>query len=382
MDSLYENLYPHQLAFAQKNENKCLLAFETGCGKSRCAFIFIDKRPTINFLVIVPKNIKKRWQQDLSTNCPHSLYTVVTKEEFKKLDTKPFTGVVFDEADFASAPLFKKGRSQLAEQLYNMIKQNSIHHILLLTATPYRNSPHNIHTLLTYINKAPLWSAWQDNLYHLVYRPYTPRPFYEPVKNWREKAIAYASPRIYSAKMSDIVTVPTQHESATHIKTSLLSKITADTPVGAWHERARRESGGKEKIDFIEDYVRDKSKVVIVARYKEQIKEYEAILKKSYQVYTLTGETKDQEKVIHLAENDPECILIIQADIGAGFEIPSFSYMIFANLSFSHRSYVQMKGRINRINRLKENHYFHLIGGKCDQSVYTNIIQMETDFNL
>lgn len=382
MENLYKNLYPHQSLFAKDNPNKALLAFDAGTGKTRCAFIFIDKRPGTNFLVIVPKNIKKRWIEDLSTNCPHSLCTVVTKEEFKKLDTKPFTGVVADEADFFSSPLFKKGRSQLSEKLYTMIKDQKIHHILLLTATPYRNNPHNIHTLLTYINKAPLWSAWQDNMYHLVYRPYTPRPFYEPVKNWREKAIAYASQRIYSAKMSDIVTVPTQHETDTRIKTVPLAKITADTPVGAWHERARRESGGKEKIDFIEDYVRDKSKVVIVARYKDQIKDYCTVLQKQYQVYTLTGETKDQEKVIHLAENDPECILIIQADIGAGFEIPSFSYMVFANLSFSHRSYVQMKGRINRINRLKENYYLHLIGGKCDESVYKNIIEMEQDFNL
>lgn len=271
----------------------------------------------------------------------------------------------------------------MAEKLYKMIQDQQIEHVLLLTATPYRNQPHSIHTLLSYIGKAPRWKEWQANTYEIKILPYLPRPAWMPQKNWRKYAINYATPRIYTAKMSDIFDVPTQHEEHFDIPTEKLSPFQrkADTPVGEWHETAKRETD-KEKLDWIRDYARGKSKIIISCRYKEAIKMYEKELSKDYKVYVVTGETKDQEGVIREAENDPECILIVQADIGAGWEAPSFSYMIFANLSFSYRSYIQMKGRILRANRLKENFYVHLVGGKCDKEVYNRIVEMHEDFTI
>lgn len=339
-------------------------------------------RQSERHLIIVPKNIVEKWADDcIGHGIKH--FTVVTKENFKKLDTSDFTSVIVDEADFFASPLFKKGRSQMAEKLYKMLDEQKIEHVLLLTATPYRNQPHSIHTLLAYIDQAPRWKEWQTATYYLAQLPYLPRPAWMPKKDWRKYAIAYATPRIYTAKMSDIFTVPTQHEVDFVISTPKIPdyKITAETPVGEWHERARRETD-IEKLEYIEEYCRGKSKIIISCRYKDSIKLFEKHLSKKYQVYVVTGETKDQEAVIKEAENDPECILIVQSDIGAGWEAPSFSYMIFANLSFSYRSYIQMKGRILRANRLKENFYLHLVGGPCDKEVYKRIVEMHEDFTL
>ena len=58
---------------------------------------------------------------------------------------------------------------------------------------------------------------------------------------------------------------------------------------------------------------------------------------------------------------------------GAGFEIPSFSCMVFASQGYSVRNYVQMKARIRRINALKPVIYYHLLGGKCDNMIYKSI---------
>lgn len=375
-------LYPHQEKFLKDNPDKALLAFETGTGKSLCALEWMKLRPNEHHLIIVPKNIVEKWSEDC---IKHNIrnFTVVTKENFKKMTTVDFTSVILDEADFFASPLFKKGRSQMAEKLYRMLMEQDIEHILLLTATPYRNQPHSIHTLLSYIGKAPRWKEWQSKMYEIKILPYLPRPAWMPKKKWRKDAIAFATPRIYTAKMCDIFTVPTQWEEHHNIKTVPLREdaLQSFTPVGQWHEKARAETG-KEKLEWIKEYLTGKSKVIISCRYKEHIAFFEKELSKTYQVYIVTGETKDQEGTIREAENDPECILIVQSDIGAGWEAPSFSYMIFANLSFSYRSYVQMKGRILRANRLKQNWYVHLIGGKHDQEVFTRIVQMRQDFSI
>lgn len=379
-------LYNHQQKFVDQNPNMALLSWEVGCGKSLAAMEWMKKRPGHYTVLVCPKNIKKKWIEDLERNNIDPLRVIVlTKEEFKKqanFITSP-RAIIVDEADFFSAPLFTKGRSQMVESLYNFIRINKIENILLLTATPFRNSPHNIHTLLTYLQQAPDWKSWRDKHYQLVSRPYLIGMAYEPKKGWRAKAVEYAVPKIHVARMADIVDVPVQTHNMVRIQTEELTpeQAVADTIIKEWHLRARRESG-PEKLDWIKEYIQDKSKVVLVSRYKETIETYEKELSKTRKCYVLTGDSKDQEEIIKEAEADPECILFIQAGIGAGFEIPSFSFMVFINMSFAHRDYIQMQGRILRINRLKSNTYTYLIGGPRDKNVYKAIIEMESDFKI
>lgn len=67
--------------------------------------------------------------------------------------------------------------------------------------------------------------------------------------------------------------------------------------------------------------------------------------------------------------------------MGAGFDASEFSIVIFASLSFKYVDYVQMKGRVKRINNLHENHFIHILAGKCDEAVYTAIMK-GTDFDV
>ncbi len=120
-------------------------------------------------------------------------------------------------------------------------------------------------------------------------------------------------------------------------------------------------------------------KVIVVAHYTEQIDELEKALKKDRPVYVLDGRTKEAQDVITAAEEDPECFFIIQASVGAGFEVPSFACMIFASQGFSVRNYVQMKARIKRVNALKPVIYYYMLGGRADRTVYKNI-EMGKDF--
>ena len=150
-------------------------------------------------------------------------------------------------------------------------------------------------------------------------------------------------------------------------------------PEKTWHQRAREE-GIAEKLNFIRKYAADKRKIVIVARYLSQIDYLAKELVKEREVFVLTGSTKDQEQIISDARESFECYFICQAGLGSGFELPEFDFMVFVSLSFSVRDLVQMKGRVNRINRLKSNWYTYLIGGPLDEKVYQRVCVDLQDF--
>jgi predicted helicase len=114
-------------------------------------------------------------------------------------------------------------------------------------------------------------------------------------------------------------------------------------------------------------------KVVVVAHYREQIDQLNAQLSKERQTFVIDGRTRDTQAVVREAEESPECYLIIQASVGAGFELPSFAVMIFASQGYSVRNYIQMIGRIKRINALKPTYYYYLQAGRCDQMIYKSI---------
>jgi len=385
-------LYPHQQKFMEDNPNKALLAFDTGCGKTLTALLWINSRPKQKHLVIVPKNILGKWEKDIAEYLPKKIQVeVITKENFKKYNPKPdqkANSIIVDEADFFGSQLFSKGRSKLAESLYNYLRNNKIEYVLLMTATPLRSAPHTIHTLLSYIGKAPLWKDWQHRCYSLEFRPYLQMPAWLPIKKWRKIAVEYALPRIYTAKLADISTVPTQNHEEHSIKIDVPTDIVEENAVSEWHAYARAEQG-KPKLDWIIDYIKDKSKVVIVCRYKSQIEEYAQELQKHREVFVLTGETKDQDATIREAKESYECVLLIQASIGAGFQLAedrtkpgnekyyNFAHMIFASMSFAHRDWVQMTGRILRADSLQENWYTYLLGGKKDKDVYKRVMSGE-----
>lgn len=200
-------LYPHQQRFLDENPDRAMLVWDTGTGKSRAAVEWMELRPTIDFLVVCPKQVLKMWKSIVP---PRAI--AVTKEQYKKY-TAPYSGIVVDEADHGfGSSLFTKGRSAMATTLYEWIRSHDTAPVLLLTATPVRNSPHTSHTLLTYIQKAPTWKEYRALQYNLVSRPYNPRPFYEAKKGWQKVSAKMITDNSSVVSMADIVDVPEQHE--------------------------------------------------------------------------------------------------------------------------------------------------------------------------
>jgi len=183
-------LYKHQQDFINKNPSKAIIVFEAGTGKTLTAIEWIKLRPSKTVLIVVPKTIKKKWQDDLvNFECKNEC-EVLTKEEFKKYKGHKDLLIVDEVHNFASPLFIAKFRSDLTTNLYNYIDKHNPER-LLLSATPVRSSPANLHTIL-YLGGVEIeWKKWQDYFYSLIRRPYSPRPFYEPNKGWQKEDDTY-----------------------------------------------------------------------------------------------------------------------------------------------------------------------------------------------
>lgn len=173
------------------------------------------------------------------------------------------------------------------------------------------------------------------------------------------------------ALMSDMVDLPEETYEVIKLKKPDYEEHTEWEPMAQFVADHRLEQVSKGAA--IKEAAKGYRKVVVVAHYTEQVESLRVELAKERETYVLDGRTNHPEQVIADAEADGECYFIIQASIGAGFELPSFAVMIFASMGYSVRNEVQMRGRIKRINALKPLKYIYLIGGERDQAIYNNI---------
>ena len=367
------NLYPWQAEALTSPNDKALWCAEMGTGKSFTAKLWIKQgQRGDNPVVLCPKQIKGEWQK--AVKHVYTPYEVRTKE----LPPAP-TAVVIDEADEYASPLFiARSRSKMAENLYNYLREYPDCPVLLLTATPIRSNPWNLHTLLTYIGNYEDWRDYQQRYFELVSRPYRPRPFWQPRVGWQQKIQGELEKHATIALMKDMVDyLPPETHEVIKIKPPKYEKNEEWEATKQFVEDHRSEQ--REKHKHIKEIGKGFRKAVVVAHYREQIDQLAKELGKERTTYVLDGRSKDVESIIANAEASSECYFIIQASVGAGFELPSFAAMVFASQGYSVRNFVQMKARIKRINALKPVKYYYLQGGKCDQAIY-NSIQNNRDF--
>lgn len=370
-------LYPHQQRFINKNPKTALLVWETGTGKTLAACEWLRMRPDRMALVVCPKAIVGKWKADLAG----IRATVVTRDEVKKLPLHLFTALVIDEAhDFASP--IGKGRSERTTVIYEHLRTHPNTHVLLLTATPIRSTPWNIHTLAAFLG---IWwepKKFQNEFFYLT--DLYGRFHYEPKKGWQTMIRKRVEEIADIVLMRDCVDVPQQHEHVREV--TWTPRMENDigkkylTAVSEWHERHRRENG-KEKFAELEKIIDGYRKVIVVCHYREQMESYIKKIGDSRLVYQLHGDTKDQGAVIAQAKSADDCIFFVQAQMGAGFDAAEFSVVVFASMSFRYVDHVQMRGRVKRINNLHENLFIYLLGGKCDRAVYSAIMKGK-DFDV
>lgn len=368
-------LYPWQAAALAKENDKALWCAEAGTGKTHAAHLWLEqKRRHINPTILCPKQIKQSWQ----AKWPHA--TVLTPYEVR---TAPrisnCTALVIDEADEYASPLFlAKKRSQMATKVYEFVRQHPTVPVLLLTATPIRSTPWNLHTLLTYIGRYQDWKEFREKYFVLEVPRYLTRPAWFPKTGWQRQIQKELEEHAEIALMKDMVDYlpPETHEVIT-LKSPNYAKNKEWEASKQFVEDHRLEQ--RSKVARLKKIAHGYRKVAVVAHYREQIDDLRKKLSSERETFVLDGRTKDVESVISAAEDSSECYFIIQAAVGAGFELPSFAVMVFVSQGYSVRNYVQMKARIRRINALKPVKYYYMHGGKCDKAIYKSI-EMGKDF--
>ena len=143
-------------------------------------------------------------------------------------------------------------------------------------------------------------------------------------------------------------------------------------PMRAFVEEHRYEQ--TDKLSAIKEIGGEYRKVVVIAHYREQCESLAKELSKERETFVMYGGVKDQESVIQKAQASDECYFVIQASLSAGYDLDTFSCVVFASMSYKFVDYQQQKYRVRRIHNLHPVIYHYLIAGRRDKQIYDTVM--------
>lgn len=397
-------LYKHQQDIVDADPKKCGLFLGTGSGKTRTALELARG----NILVICPKTTAEddTWTKHYTGRS----ITIMSKETFRRDWEKlpHYITVIIDEAHTVCgiSPVFKwvnkkpiPKTSQLFDSCYQFIQKTNPERLYLLTATPVRN-PLAVFAFMCLLGKKTLDSFESFR-----------RTFYVPVKmNHREiymakkdkesqdKLGALVQSMGYTGRLSDFADVPEQTHRVINVPLSdmqvkKMKELPIEFPdpltlIGKKHQVEQGVLKGNEfeesqvfptsKLEAIEDLYEEFGKVLVFAKYTEQIEMIKNYFKDK-NIFVLDGRTKERGPLLMAAAIADNAIVIAQASVSAGYELPSFRCTIYASQSYSYVDLAQSWGRTLRINNLQKNLYVYLLSGDIDRAVY-KALETKGDF--
>lgn len=405
-------LYPHQQQLVDRNPACHLLAFDRGTGKTITSIALAEKN-CLTCLVVVPKMNLKMWIRETEKWGDKCTYTIITKEEFRKnaMILPRHDGVIVDEAHY-----FAGEKSQMAKSMYWYLNKRDIKYRWLCTATPYLSTPMNIYVLKRLLGYQMNWMAFRMEYFYEVKmgikKVWKPKPYKEDslakivsqigttVDMEEAVALAQANPVAGLPELQDVPeqSFETEYFDMTQEQKDAILLLNEPTFITRWTKMHCIENGllysdgytedqafDCKKTDRIMEICKANKKVAIFCRYNAQVNHLKELLEKSgwsyHDVFVLNGDTKDKDATVLAAEASDHAVIIIQAQCSAGYELPSFGTIVFASLSFSFVDYTQAVGRFLRINKMKENRYYHLVTNGVDRDIYDCIMKKQ-DFSF
>jgi len=390
-------LYRHQQELVDLAPKKYLLHHECGTGKSLTAIKLCDKLCK-TVLVICPKSIKDQWIEnikELSDN-PEG-YKVLTKEEFKKQhkDLETMQGIIWDEIHYAA-----NYKSQIHKATMAYIKRVKPECIYGLTATVYLSSAWNIYSVAHILGHDWNWMKFKREFFFDIKMGSKTIP--KQREGIEPKIAILVNELGNTVRMDECVDIPEQvFETETFDLTPSQKKAIKEVKetevnhIVRW-TKTHQICGGSlkgdgytkdqffknEKIARLKDLASAHKKLVVVCRYNNEIDYIVDELGMDYEILKIRGSTKDRHRVVEAANDFDECIVLVNAACSEGYELPTFPLMIFYSYDFSLKNYLQMIGRIQRINKIKKNVYLSLIvKGTIDEDVF-NCIKRKKDFDV
>lgn len=393
-------LYEHQQKIVDRFPSRHVLVWSTGTGKTRAA-IALSNKADVRTLIICPKSLAKNWKrkmEELSTLSHTSegsvAHKVMTKEEFRRdwKDVDEYPAVIVDEAHY-----FFGTTSQMMKSLRHYFKRHDTKYRWLLTATPYRSNPMDIYIMASHLGQGIDYDRFRERFFEKHW--YGRNQVWQP-KDDIEDDIASIVKRLGSiVKKEDCIDIPDhvheveymeetkpQKERREKIKdVEAIVKFTKEHQIAGGslkgNEYVEAETFKTEKLDRLYQLTSEIDKMIVVCRYNLELERLKEDLVED-NVYVLNGATENRQEMIDEIQNKDRYVLLVNAAMSEGWELPECDTMIFWSLDFQLKNYIQMMGRIDRINHLSKNLYLHLVtSGTIDESVYESMKAKE-DFQI
>ena len=397
-------LYKHQQKLLDLFPKKHLLAWSCGTGKT-LAVIELAKKVNEIPLIIIPKGLKKKWSKDLKNNGVVD-YIGKTKETFRRdWNILPKCNViVIDEMHF-----FANYKSKMSKSLAKYIEKHNPEYIWGLSGTPYMSNPNNIWSLGRLLGQTSgIWSfqAFKRRFFTEVRMGMRLIPMAKKDKASMQ-ALADMTNEIGSVvKMEDCADFPEETRDIEYLEpTASQKKAIAEIEANEILvlprlTRTHQILGGTlrdnpilketrfdtDKIASATSFAGEYDKTIIVCRYNEELNLLAESITKSKdiprtKVFTICGDTKEREDVLAEFEKCERATLIVNSAVSEGWESKTCSAMLFYSMDWSVKNYIQMIGRIKRVDLPRKLHYKFLTFEKTiDEDIYESVVVKKMDF--
>lgn len=395
-------LYKHQKEIVSRFPKRHVLVWGTGSGKSLAAIeLAIKTREYV--LIICPKSLKSDWKKrflDLELLKGKTfIWNVITKEEFRRDWEKleEYKCVILDEAHY-----FFGMKSAMSKSLAWYFKKWNTPYRYMLTATPFRSSPWDIYRMCELLGYRINYINFFHQFFYHVQMGGKQIPM---MREGKEDEIAALVAKVgNTVKLEDCADVPEQNFETEYFDLTSEQKKAVDAIQDVLsivrYTSIHQITGGSlkgdgyvedqffksDKIERLKDIVENNDKLIVVCRYNNEIKMIQKLLLNSGKpTFVINGSVsgEDRHDIIKQISTMDRYVLLVNAVCSEGWEAPDCPLMVFYSYSFSLKDYIQMKGRILRINRLKKNTYLSLIVKETiDQDIFEMITIKKHDFHL
>lgn len=387
-------LFAHQLDLIHKNPKKHLIAFGTGTGKTATA-IRLAEHNAKTCLVICPKSVAVNWERETKIwSVEACRYTIVTKETFRRDWQKlpKCDAVIVDEAHFVA-----NYKSQLYKSLAGYLKHYEIRYIWLLTASPYLSSAWNIYSLANLLGHNWNWMKFKMAFFYDIRMGRRTVP--KQKVGIENKLAALVNQIGTTKKLEECIDMPEETESyeyfsLTDAQRKVIESLPDITPIVRYSKIFQIVNGtlksdgytedivvGGEKMDRVLEIIQENKKLAVICRHLLEIKTLARLINNK-KIFIISGSTENRQEVIDEVERTDDCVVIISAGVSEGYNMSSVKFMVFYSLSYSWKDFIQMKGRIKRINKPQSVVYLYLMVQKTiDEAVFDNI-RMKRDFDI
>lgn len=390
-------LFNHQRRLLLQNPTRTALVWETGTGKTRTSIEWADPKGTV--LIICPKGLVTNWHREIAKWAKHPLsFTVMSKENFRKdWDTlEKYDAVIIDEVHY-----FLGIKSQMHKNLCKYLKRHAIQYRLGLSATVYMSTPLNIMALGRILGYDGYEWSYPYYMQHFFVQVAMGNRLVSVIRANAEEEVSEIVNSISSVvKLADCADVP---EDNTVVEYFALNKdqeraiknLTDIQHIVRW-TKTHQICGGtlkgdeytpaveftSQKIDRLKSLALEHKKLIVVCRYNHELD----MLQKQFpnrKTFLINGSVQDKQSVLDEANKTSDCILFVNAACSEGWSASTFDTMVFYSYDFSLKNYIQMKGRIQRINALQKCNYISLvIDDTIDQDVWESVTVNKTDFHM